>query len=223
MGVAFGAVFSSFLSSRRRIGRRGCLFLACLTIAVGMALLSVATRDNPRPLFLGRFLAGVGVGVAYSASYVFLHETAYPTHRAPLAALNPFSLNSGAVLVIALGWAAPYPLMPLLSALPPLAFCCAVYLFIPESAVLLVEYGQDGRARDALDRLWKRKEVADKEIKRLKEELNAAAGSRAERSAADVLKEKFTLSSAWGLFRISVLAMVQFADAMVIFFSNNIL
>ncbi len=140
--VAVGAVASSPLSSSRRLGRRGCLFIAGSLVGLGMLLLKAAASHHL--LLVGRAMAGLGVGIAYPASYLFLHETALPAHRAPLAALNVFSLNFGALLILIFGWAFPYAYLPLFSIVPSLVFVSFVY-FIPESAVFLLQ--NDQRAR----------------------------------------------------------------------------
>lgn len=140
MGV--GAFISSMLSSNRHLGRRKCLFLACSFITIGMALLHFAPTHHL--LFVGRAFAGAGVGIVYPASYLFLHETALPTHRASLAALNVFSLNFGALLILALGWAFPYKYCPTFAAFPAVLFIISIW-FVPESAVFLLQYQKESR------------------------------------------------------------------------------
>ncbi len=137
-----GALASSMLSSTPHLGRRKCLFLACSLITFGMSLLHMASSHHL--LFVGRAFAGAGVGIAYPASYLFIHETALPTHRASLAVLNVFSLNLGALLILVLGWAFPYELCPTFAALPALAFVIFVW-FVPESAVFFMQYQEGGR------------------------------------------------------------------------------
>ncbi len=140
--VGIGACLSSALSSHRLLGRRRTLALACSSIVAGMALLHLAPSHHL--LLVGRALAGMGVGVAYPASFLFLHETALPTQRAGLASLNSGSLNTGAVLILTLGWIFPYELCPWLAAAPAITFVIFVW-FIPESAVFLVQYQQEER------------------------------------------------------------------------------
>ena len=84
--LVLGSLSSTLLTSHPKLGRIGAQLMSAFVVIVGIVCLQFAKK--PSELFLGRILCGIGSGLLYPASYLFLHELALPGHRAILAACN---------------------------------------------------------------------------------------------------------------------------------------
>lgn len=152
-GAFLGSLLAAPLCSR--FGRKPAISGASLVFTGGGILL--AASQNWEMLLAGRFVVGVGVGIASSAVPVFISECA-PSHlRGRLTALNIVCVSTGQFLASVVGgifvshhngwrW------MFLLSIVPALVQFVG-FFFIPESPRYLVLRGRSAEARQVLQTL----------------------------------------------------------------------
>ncbi|CZR66416.1 related to hexose transporter protein [Phialocephala subalpina] len=149
-GGAIAAFPAGFLVDWR--GRRESIFWSCVITLIGAILQTSSVHIAM--FILGRFILGMGMGVAATATPTYVAETAPPKHRA--FALGLYYSCWGVGTLIASGvcyrsqfvtttWAWRIP--SLIQVVPSIA-CMFVILFVPESPRWLI--GQD-RHEEALE------------------------------------------------------------------------
>ncbi|KAI0059166.1 hypothetical protein BV25DRAFT_1918640 [Artomyces pyxidatus] len=120
-----------------RYGRRAGMFVGCLTIMLGSAIVSSAEHKNQ--FIGGRFVLGFGIAIATIGAPTFIVECAPPQWRGRLTSLYNTGWNGGAIPAagITLGcaniqsdWSWRIPLI--FQALPAFLVVCTVW-FLPES------------------------------------------------------------------------------------------
>jgi len=153
LGAAFGAGVGSFVSDR--FGRRRAILFADVLFVSGSLMLALATSSTQ--LIAGRFVVGLGVGLASMIVPIFLAEVSQKDdRRAALVSVN--------VLMITTGQFCSYLVNYLLSfagkecwrfmlgvAAFPAVFQLLGMVFLPESPRWLAHKGRIEEAREALN------------------------------------------------------------------------
>ncbi|KAL5478802.1 hypothetical protein ACEPAI_2079 [Sanghuangporus weigelae] len=152
IGQMAGSLFAGQICDR--FGRRAGMFVGCLTIILGSAIISSAMH---RQQFIGgRFILGMGIAIATIAAPTYTVEVAPPQWRGRLTSLYNTGWNGGAIpaAAITLGtanlnsdWSWRIPLI--LQALPATLVVLTVW-FLPESPRWHYMHDQEKRAFDFL-------------------------------------------------------------------------
>ncbi|XP_012532353.1 facilitated trehalose transporter Tret1 isoform X2 [Monomorium pharaonis] len=131
-------------------GRRSAIALATLPHAVGW-LLIVLSRNVPM-LCAGRFVSGIGTGMA-NGLYLYVSETAAPDQRGWLASCGPILVSLGVLMVYTLGAITTWQRAAAIS-IGPAILSLALTRMLPETPAWLASRGRTDEAKEAL--LWLR-------------------------------------------------------------------
>ncbi|MGH3089587.1 MAG: sugar porter family MFS transporter [Rubrobacteraceae bacterium] len=152
VGAVVGALTGGPIADR--IGRRPTVLLAAVVFIVGA--LAVALTPNVVFLIFGRFILGVGVGLASLIVPLYIAEIAPPDTRGALVSLNQLMITIGILLSYVSGVAlAPvegWRWMFALAVIPALILFIGMF-FLPETPRWLFENGQTAKARGVLRRV----------------------------------------------------------------------
>ncbi|KAH7399801.1 general substrate transporter [Cadophora sp. MPI-SDFR-AT-0126] len=152
LGGTVSAVGAGFLTDWR--GRREAIFWSCVITLIGAVLMSSATHIAM--FIVGRFIIGMGLGVAATATPTYVAETCPPKHRA--FALGLYFSCWGVGTMIAAGicyrtqhlsstWAWR---TPALVQIGPSIITAIILLFVPESPRWLVSQDRHAEALEVL-------------------------------------------------------------------------
>lgn len=144
-GVIGGSLIDSWGRKRTLFFTNG-LFLACWTVTV------LATKNSVWLIYLGRSIAGVGVGLASLILPIYLGEILEPTVRGSFGLLPTALGNLGILLCFVLGSHLGWKILAtfgIVFSIPFLILLC----FIPETPHWLISKGHDDRARKTLQKL----------------------------------------------------------------------
>ncbi|KAL6261879.1 hypothetical protein P5V15_006963 [Pogonomyrmex californicus] len=144
-------------------GRRFAIALATLPHIIGWLLIALS-RNMPM-LYAGRFVSGIGTGMA-NGLYLYVSEAAAPDQRAWLASCGPVLVSLGVLMVYSLGAVTTWQKAASIS-IGPAILSLALSRLLPETPVWLVSRGRTDEAKEAL--LWLRGPGlnADKEYREL--------------------------------------------------------
>ncbi|PGG99486.1 hypothetical protein GX51_06306 [Blastomyces parvus] len=154
-GAIVGSLGVSYLSDLR--GRRMTIFVGGILGALGAAL--QGATSTIAMLIVGRFIAGVAVGLMSATIPVYCSEIAPPNIRGLLGGMQQWMIGWGFFVAQWVGFASShvsnsfswrFPLS--LQAFPALILIMGA-LFLPESPRWLIEHGQSQRGHDVLIRL----------------------------------------------------------------------
>jgi len=167
VGAVVGALSGGPLSDR--IGRRPTALLAAVVFGAGA--LAVAFAPSVTFIIFGRFLLGLGVGLASMIVPLYIAEIAPPDRRGALVSLNQLMITIGILVSYIVGviftpiegWRYMFGV-----ALIP-ALILGIGMFrLPESPRWLFEHGQLERARSVLGRS-RTPEQVDLELQEMEE------------------------------------------------------
>ena len=174
VGAVIGALSGGPLTDR--FGRRPAVLVAA--VIFGLGALAVAFAPSVAFIILGRFLLGLGVGLASMIVPLYIAEIAPAARRGALVSLNQLMITIGilASYIVGViftpieGW----PYMFGVALLPALILGIGMFM-LPESPRWLFEHGQLDKARAVLGRSRSPEEVDLElqemdEIKRLEQE-----------------------------------------------------
>ncbi|MFT8474807.1 MAG: sugar porter family MFS transporter [Acetobacter orientalis] len=171
LGAAGGALLASFLA--REWGRRVTLSCAGVLFLVGTAACCLA--HSVPVLLVGRFILGVGVGLAAFAAPLYISEITAQKDRGRMISLYQMAITIGMLLayfsdsLLAAGghwrWMLGIP------ALPALLFLLST-LIVPYSPRWLVTQGRHKEAASVLGLLRDNREKARAELKRIQKQVN---------------------------------------------------
>ncbi|XP_066596395.1 facilitated trehalose transporter Tret1-2 homolog [Prorops nasuta] len=143
-----GAIIAGL--SAEWFGRRSALALATLPHAIGWVL--IALSENVPMLYVGRFISGIGAGMA-NGIYLYVSEAAAAHQRAWLASSGPILVSFGVLIVYTLGAITSWQRTAAIS-VGPAILSLALSRMIPESPSWLVSRGRREEGKDSL--LWLR-------------------------------------------------------------------
>ena len=167
VGAVVGALSGGPLSDRA--GRRPTALLAA--IIFGLGALTVALSPSVSVIIIGRFLLGLGVGLASMIVPLYIAEIAPADRRGGLVSLNQLMITIGILLSYIVGviftpiegwrWMFGVALLP--------ALILGIGMFtLPESPRWLFEHGQLEKARAVLGRSRSPEEI-DQELQEMEE------------------------------------------------------
>ncbi|KAK1780626.1 general substrate transporter [Copromyces sp. CBS 386.78] len=94
-GCFLGALIASPLTDR--YGRKWCLIAVSLVVIAGI-IMQAAASGNLAPMYIGRFIAGVGVGAASCINPVFVSENAPRSIRGLLTGIYQLFIVTGGMI-----------------------------------------------------------------------------------------------------------------------------
>src|SRR5215212_8475411 len=158
VGAVVGALSGGPLSDR--IGRRPTALLAAVVFGAGA--LAVAFAPSVTFIIFGRFLLGLGVGLASMIVPLYIAEIAPADRRGALVSLNQLMITIGILVSYIVGviftpiegWRYMFGV----ALIPALILGIGMFT-LPESPRWLFEHGQLDRARSVLDRSRSPEEV----------------------------------------------------------------
>ncbi|KAJ2369377.1 hypothetical protein H4S01_001043 [Coemansia sp. RSA 2610] len=154
LGAIAGGLFSGYFADRW--GRRVITFLASLVFILG-ALIMTFAKDYA-VLIGGRVVVGLAVGAASMVVPIYIGELAPKEFCGRLVTLNVLAITGGQLIAYLVSWGLTdvhngWRWMFGISAFPAaVQLCCLPWL--PESPRVLVQRGQDDRARSILRRVY---------------------------------------------------------------------
>ena len=174
VGAVVGALSGGPLSDR--VGRRPTALLAA--VIFGLGALAVAFAPSVAFIIFGRFLLGLGVGLASMIVPLYIAEIAPAERRGALVSLNQLMITIGILVSYIVGviftpiegWRYMFGV----ALIPALILGIGMFM-LPESPRWLFEHGQVAKARTVLSRSRSPEEVDQEfremeEIKELEEE-----------------------------------------------------
>ncbi|XP_012261500.2 facilitated trehalose transporter Tret1-like isoform X2 [Athalia rosae] len=131
-------------------GRRAAVALATVPHAAGWLFIALAT--NVPLLYTGRFISGLGAGMA-NGLYLYVSEVAAPEQRGWLASSGPAVVSFGVLMAYSLGAVTTWQRAAAISIAPAILSLALVRL-LPETPAWLAAKGRTDDAKKSL--LWLR-------------------------------------------------------------------
>jgi sugar porter (SP) family MFS transporter len=184
VGAMVGALSGGPLSDR--IGRRPTTLMAA--IIFGLGALAVAFAPSVALIILGRFLLGLGVGLASMIVPLYIAEIAPASRRGALVSLNQLMITIGILLSYIVGviftplegWRYMFGV----ALIPALVLGIGMFS-LPESPRWLFEHGRVDKAREVLGRSRSPEEI-DLELREM-QEIKNQEGNQERVSYAELL------------------------------------
>lgn len=152
LGAALGSLSGGGLSDA--LGRRVSFLLAAVPMAVGPLLSACAA--NFEGMVLGRFLAGLAIGLSSTLTPTYISEVAPTNIRGTLGTLNQLMICIGILAALLINVALPvtqWRTMFATAAIPALVLALGM-LISPESPRWLASKGREASASAAAVKLW---------------------------------------------------------------------
>ena len=155
-GACVGALFAGTLSDR--VGRRPVIFLADILFTLGSLMMWIA--PSIPFLMAGRFVVGVGVGIASMIVPVYLAEVSPNEIRGAVISINILVLTSGQFIssVVSLLLGRNWRLMLGLAGVPS-AIQFVGMLFMPESQRWLAKKQEKEKCMAAIKTIYNEEQV----------------------------------------------------------------
>jgi sugar porter (SP) family MFS transporter len=149
IGALLGAICGGFLADS--FGRKKTLFMTLLLFLVGIVLLMEA--EGFSSLLTGRFIVGLGIGVASLAVPLYIAEMSPPGNRGALVSLNQLAITIGILLayIVSYHYSESGEWRDMFGfALIPVAIQFVGLFFIPETPSWLMNHNRRGAAEKVL-------------------------------------------------------------------------
>ncbi|WWD01552.1 hypothetical protein V866_008497 [Kwoniella sp. B9012] len=155
IGAIIGAAILGFFADRW--GRKWCLFIADVFFTAGAII--IATSFSLGQLIAGRLILGVGVGGAAVICPLYITELAPTAVRGRCVGTNGFFIPFGQTVSVAIGAGMKnvnhnWRILFGLGVVPSLIQLCLMHK-LPESPRVLILRGQDDKAREVLQQIYK--------------------------------------------------------------------
>ncbi|CAH1155582.1 unnamed protein product [Phaedon cochleariae] len=164
-GTVLGAIIAAKLTDV--LGRRKVILLTALPLLLGWIMIGLA--KSVTVLFIARFIAGVSSGLSFSTVPMYLGEIAEPQIRGMLASLCSVCVVIGILLINILGNYLPIDTTAYIGCIFPIVLFIS-FFWMPESPSFLLRNNRFEEAAKSIETL-RGKEEADKELKRLQQDL----------------------------------------------------
>ncbi|EDO32615.1 predicted protein [Nematostella vectensis] len=149
IGAMLGGPIQGFLIDL--IGRKFALILTSVPFCSGWLLIGFG--KNAAMLNAGRFMSGLGVGMASLNVPVYISETASFSNRGAMGSINQLGITAGILISYAIGYAFDWRWSAVAGSFPA-ALLVVLMAFMPETARWLIAKKKETRARKTL--LWLR-------------------------------------------------------------------
>ena len=166
------------------LGRKKALALAQLVVFGGWVVIYFATTYEI--LLFARCVMGVGIGISFPTTAMYLSEISLIRHRGIISTMNTVVMNTSVVASLMLAFVMSFQNFILVSALPPVIFIVTL-VFLWESPFWLVKKGRIEDAENALLALRGPQYAMNLELEEMKTILANQQGNDA--TLADNLKE----------------------------------
>src|ERR671916_2160451 len=184
VGAVVGAISGGPLPDR--FGRRPAVLLAA--VIFGLGALAVAFAPSVAFIVLGRFLLGLGVGLASMIVPLYIAEIAPASRRGALVSLNQLMITIGILLSYIVGviftpiegWRYMFGV----AIIPALVLGIGMFS-VPESPRWLFEHGRVDKAREVLGRSRSPEEI-DQELREM-QDIKNQEGNQERVSYAELL------------------------------------
>lgn len=164
VGVGVGSVIPLLLMDT--IGRKWTMLIAAIPKISSWIIFAFA-RDY-QAFYVGRLLAGVGTGITYCVTPMYIGEVSTKRTRGPLSASLAVWINVGMLIIYAIGLNTARFTMSLIAIVVPILFVFC-FFWLPKSAVFLAKKKRFGKAEQVLKWSLGRDDVEEEmeEIKRI--------------------------------------------------------
>ncbi len=155
-GALVGAMLSSVVggASSDKFGRRHLLLVAAGICVLGPV--TTALANNLLVLIIGRFITGIGIGLASFTTPLYISEIAPERDRGRMVSLNQVALTGGIIVayVVDLAFSASGQWRWMVGlAVVPAILLGAGMAFLPNSPRWLASKGQDEQAKETLQKI----------------------------------------------------------------------
>lgn len=195
VGAILGAAAGGQIADR--IGRRRVILVAAVVFFVGS--LAMAFAPGVWSLIGGRFVVGLGIGIASMVGPLYNSEIAPPSIRGSLVSLNQLAVTTGILMAYFVNYLFSGSLLVDYAAFIqngdwrwmlgfgvfPAVILGAGMLYMPESPRWLVENGRADEARDVLSRI---RDASSTEIDEEIEEIREVSEVEEEGDLSDLLE-----------------------------------
>lgn len=141
LGSIPGNIIAAFIVDR--LGRKVCLLLAGIPLAISWILIIVAWC--PYVLYVSRFIGGIGLGVAYVVCPMYIGEIADKEIRGSLGSLIKLMVTFGELYAHAIGPFVSYECLAYSCAVIPIIFFLT-FSWMPESPYYLLMRNREDKA-----------------------------------------------------------------------------
>lgn len=145
VGVGIGSLAPMLMMDR--IGRKWTLLFASMPKI--FSWLGIAFANDYGTLYFARLLAGIGCGITYSVMPMYLGEISSKRTRGPLGTLIAVLINTGILLIYAIGLYVSRFTMAMISLVVPIVFV-VTFIWLPETSVFLTRKNRLTRAERTL-------------------------------------------------------------------------
>lgn len=171
LGAAMGALLASFLA--REWGRR--ITLSCAGVLFLLGTAACCAAHSVLLLLVGRFILGLGVGLAAFAAPLYISEITAQKDRGRMISLYQMAITIGMLLAYfsdsLLAGGGHWRWMLGIPAIPAFLFLLSTFI-VPYSPRWLVTKGRDKEAAKVLGVLRDSREKARSELKRIQKQVN---------------------------------------------------
>ncbi|EEF34614.1 sugar transporter, putative [Ricinus communis] len=206
-GAVFGAAFCGYINDR--FGRKKSVLAADVVFFVGA--LVQAAAPAPWVIIVGRFLVGLGVGMASMTSPLYISECSPARIRGALVSTNGLLITSGQFLSYLINLAftqarGTWRWMVGVACLPALIQFCLMWS-LPESPRWLYRQNKIDEARAILEKIYPSDEV--------EKEMSALAKSTEAEKADEAVIDENLISKLKGAFKNTVVRRGLYAGITV--------
>lgn len=165
VGVGIGSLIPLLLMDR--IGRKWTMLIAAIPkISSWILFAGAGSQGGVAPFYVGRLLAGIGTGITYCVTPMYLGEISTKRTRGPLSASLAVWINVGLLAIYAVGLYFTRLAMSLIAVSVPLMFTLC-FTWLPKSAVFLAKKKRYAKAERVLKWSLGRENV-DSELEEIK-------------------------------------------------------